>query len=157
MLKYVDTQVVFREIPNEITLAINISNCPHKCKGCHSPYLQEDTGKTLDWGALNALIYINHGITCVCFMGGDASIEEINKLAQHIRSSFPHLLIAIYSGNDKVPEKLNTKYFDFIKVGHYDKEKGPLNSKTTNQSLWKLTRTKGCNIVRWENITSLFW
>ena len=29
MLKYVDSKVVFAEIPDEITLAINISNCPY--------------------------------------------------------------------------------------------------------------------------------
>ena len=55
MLKYVDTQVVFREIPNEITLAINISNCPFKCEECHSPYLREDIGKPLDIEAIDTL------------------------------------------------------------------------------------------------------
>ena len=30
MLKYVNTGIVFQEIPDEVTLAINISNCP-----CH--------------------------------------------------------------------------------------------------------------------------
>lgn len=45
MLKYVDARVVFQEIPDEITLAINISNCPCHCKGCHSQYLAEDIGK----------------------------------------------------------------------------------------------------------------
>lgn len=47
MLKYVDARVVFQEIPDEITLAINISNCPCHCKGCHSQYLAEDIGKPL--------------------------------------------------------------------------------------------------------------
>lgn len=27
-MKYVDTKIVFQELPNEITLAINISGCP---------------------------------------------------------------------------------------------------------------------------------
>ena len=48
MLKYVDTKIVFREVPDEITLCINISNCPCHCKGCHSPYLAEDIGTVLD-------------------------------------------------------------------------------------------------------------
>ena len=39
MLKYVDSQITFREIPDEITLCINISNCPFRCKGCHSKEL----------------------------------------------------------------------------------------------------------------------
>ena len=44
MLKYVNTGVVFQEIPDEVTLAINISNCPCRCPGCHSHYLWEDIG-----------------------------------------------------------------------------------------------------------------
>ena len=41
MLKYVDTKVVFAEVPDEVTLAINISNCPCHCDGCHSEYLAD--------------------------------------------------------------------------------------------------------------------
>ena len=29
MLKYVDTMVTFSEVPSEITLCINVSNCPY--------------------------------------------------------------------------------------------------------------------------------
>ena len=39
MLKYVNTDIVFQEIPDEVTLAVNISNCPCRCPGCHSQYL----------------------------------------------------------------------------------------------------------------------
>ena len=42
MIKYYNAMVVFEEIPNEITLAINITNCPCHCKGCHSQFLWED-------------------------------------------------------------------------------------------------------------------
>ena len=45
MLKYVDTLVTFSEIPDEITLCINISNCPCKCPGSHSSYLAQDIGE----------------------------------------------------------------------------------------------------------------
>ena len=44
MLKYVNTDIVFQEIPDEVTLAVNISNCPCRCPGCHSEYLWEDVG-----------------------------------------------------------------------------------------------------------------
>lgn len=56
MLKYVDTKVVFRELPDEITLAINLSGCPCHCEGCHSPYLAGDVGTELDYAALEKLI-----------------------------------------------------------------------------------------------------
>ena len=53
MLKYVNTGIVFQEIPDEVTLAINISNCPCHCPGCHSHYLWEDIGLPLDTDAQN--------------------------------------------------------------------------------------------------------
>ena len=56
MLKYVDTKVVFQEVPDEITLAINISNCPCHCINCHSSYLAEDIGEPLDLQHLTNLI-----------------------------------------------------------------------------------------------------
>ena len=55
-MKYVDTKVVFSEIPDEITLAINISGCPVKCFGCHSKYLWEDVGEPLNSDSLHHLI-----------------------------------------------------------------------------------------------------
>ena len=38
-MKYIDTKIVFSEVPDEITLAINISGCPIHCADCHSKYL----------------------------------------------------------------------------------------------------------------------
>ena len=81
MLKYVDTLVTFSEIPDEITLCINISNCPCHCKGCHSSYLAEDIGEELNISTLRELINNNKGITCVSFMGGDSEPSIINILA----------------------------------------------------------------------------
>lgn len=85
MLKYVNTDVVFQEIPNETTLAINISNCPCHCEGCHSAYLAEDIGDVLTFSRLEKLIKQNEGITAVCFMGGDSNPKEINHYAGLIR------------------------------------------------------------------------
>lgn len=85
MLKYVNTDVVFQEIPNETTLAINISNCPCHCKGCHSAYLAEDIGEILTFSRLEKLIKQHEGITAVCFMGGDNDPKEINHYAELIK------------------------------------------------------------------------
>ena len=46
-MKYYNYDVVFQEIPDETTLAINISNCPCRCPGCHSKFLWEDVGVEL--------------------------------------------------------------------------------------------------------------
>ena len=85
MLKYVDTLVSFSEVPDEISLCINISNCPHNCPGCHSSYLAQDIGEELTLDKLSELIFNNKGISCVCFMGGDADPTYINRLAFSVK------------------------------------------------------------------------
>ena len=57
--KYLDTQVVFQEFPDEITLAINITNCPCHCPGCHSKELAEDIGDILDEPTIDKMIAEN--------------------------------------------------------------------------------------------------
>ena len=89
MLKYVNTEITFLEVPDEITLCINISNCPCHCKGCHSSYLAEDIGTILDSFELESLIKKNNGITCIAFMGGDSNPSEIDALAQFIKIYYP--------------------------------------------------------------------
>ena len=85
MLKYTGFDIVFQEIPDEVTLAVNISNCPHRCPGCHSPYLWEDTGEPLTAAVLaDWLTHYSREITCICFMGGDASPDEVAGLARWI-------------------------------------------------------------------------
>ena len=56
MLKYFDKAIVFQEIPDEVSLAINITNCPHRCKNCHSPYLRENIGTELTYEELDLLL-----------------------------------------------------------------------------------------------------
>ena len=49
MLKYSNYEITFAEIPDEISLCINLTNCPHRCVGCHSPWLQKDNGTPLTY------------------------------------------------------------------------------------------------------------
>ena len=161
MLKYVDTKVTFSEVPDEISLCINISNCPCHCKGCHSTYLAEDIGKPLIYketyndetvincNPLSELIEANKGITCVCLMGGDSNPEYINILGKTIKCH--KLKSAWYSGKQELSKDINIEFFDFIKLGPYIEELGPLNSRTTNQRFYKVSDGE---LV---NITSKFW
>nr|DAJ95043.1 MAG TPA: anaerobic ribonucleoside-triphosphate reductase activating protein [Crassvirales sp.] len=151
MLKYVDTKVVFAEVPDEITLAINISNCPCQCKGCHSSYLAQDTGEPLDLQHLTDLIDSNKGISCVCIMGGDANPSEVDDIAQDIKEYYPELKVGWYSGRQELDGNIELGNFDYIKLGPYIEEFGPLNSKTTNQRFYKVN---GKELI---NITSRFW
>ena len=161
MLKYVDTKVTFSEVPDEISLCINISNCLCHCKNCHSPYLAEDIGEPLIYkdthnnrtvincNPLSELIEANKGITCVCLMGGDSNPEYINILGKTIKCH--KLKSAWYSGRQELSKDINLEFFDFIKLGPYIEELGPLNSKTTNQRFYKV------NEKELIDITNLFW
>ena len=150
MLKYVDTKVTFAEVPNEISLCINISNCPCACKGCHSSYLAEDIGNELNDDSIKELINNNKGITCICFMGGDSNPLEVDALAHFIKINYP-IKTAWYSGRQELSKEINLNNFNFIKLGPYIEDLGPLNSKTTNQRFYKIEEGKLIDI------TNLFW
>ena len=79
-LKYISYAIIFQEVPNEITLAFNISGCPHHCEGCHSQYLWDYEGDNLlPINMINVINKYKNYITCVCFMGGDQNIEELTE------------------------------------------------------------------------------
>lgn len=139
MLKFVDTLVSFQEVPDEITLCINISNCPCHCEGCHSPYLAEDIGTELTWNELEKLIKNNAGISCVCFMGGDSCPDYIEQLALFIKyQSWYPLKVAWYSGKSSIPNDLDISLFNYIKIGPYIPKLGGLDKETTNQIMYKV-------------------
>lgn len=154
MLKYVDTLVSFQEVPDEISLCINISNCPCKCEGCHSSYLAENIGEYLTLECLGELVLNNKGITCIAFLGGDSDPKEIDDLAKWIRVFHPTLKVAWYSGRQEISDYINLKNFDYIKVGPYIEEKGALSSRTTNQVMYKLDHLNEDLIT---DITYKFW
>ena len=152
MLKYVDYNIVFQEIPGETTLAVNISNCPNYCIDCHSPELREDIGTILDETELNKL-YKRYGglITCICFMGGDSSPERVEELAMYVgKLSGGGIKTAWYSGNNMFPESCTPKSFNYIKLGEYIRERGGLNSPSTNQRMYQIEQGE------FRDITHLF-
>lgn len=155
-MKYVpeDTSVTFSEIPDEISLCINISGCPCNCPGCHSQYLSKDIGEVLDEKAADALIKTHSGVSCICFMGGDGWRRELNHLISHVRKVHPHLKIAWYSGRSVISPDINIKNLDYVKVGPYMIEKGPLNKETTNQRLYYIDHTSHDKLI---DITYKFW
>lgn len=137
MLKYLDTKVTFAEVPDEVTLCINITGCKNNCKGCHSPYLAEDIGKELTIERLTELATTNEGITTICFMGGDSDTERINRLAKWVQDELD-LKVAWYSGRDELSEYIDISNFDIVKLGRYDEKLGPLNCPTTNQRFYRI-------------------
>lgn len=153
-MKFVDTKVVFRELPNEITLAINISGCPCACHGCHSSYLAQDIGTPLSWGVLSNLIQQNIGITAISLMGGDADPSTINQLARYVKSYF-NIKVGWYSGRQALSDKIDLQYFDYIKLGPWLENRGPLNNRNTNQRLYSVEHLADRSMLH--DITSMFW
>lgn len=153
MLKYVNKGVVFQEIPDEVTLSVNISRCPCRCPGCHSKYLWGDIGEPLTPDVLDEFV-ATYGadITCVCFMGGDAEPSSVNELACYLHATHPQLKVAWYSGRSRVPRSIHKVDFDYIKTGPYIAHLGALKERTTNQRLYK-RQPDGS----FTDITSRFW
>ncbi|MDR0427990.1 MAG: anaerobic ribonucleoside-triphosphate reductase activating protein [Dysgonamonadaceae bacterium] len=144
MLRLANYDIVFQEIPGETTLALNLSNCPNCCKGCHSPHLMEDKGEVLNEKTLSGLLEkYGQAVTCICFMGGDASPQEINHLADFIRQRTQNKLkTAWYSGKQHFPKECFLRNFDYLKLGPYIEELGGLTSSETNQRFYRIANGK---------------
>jgi anaerobic ribonucleoside-triphosphate reductase activating protein len=140
MLRFFNYDIVFQEVPGEVTLAINLSNCPNRCKGCHSPYLMEDVGMALDRNALDGMLEkYGDAITCVCFMGGDAAPEEVGELAGYVRrKTGGRLKTGWYSGRPALSQDCSIERFDYIKLGPYIEHLGGLDAATTNQRFYRV-------------------
>ncbi|MBR1446622.1 MAG: anaerobic ribonucleoside-triphosphate reductase activating protein [Alloprevotella sp.] len=152
MLKYVNHDIVFQEYPDEVTLAINLSLCPNFCPGCHSPQLSGDIGDELTELRLFSLLADYEGeVTCVGLMGGDNDTAEVERLLLAAKREFPGLRTGWYSGRKELPEGIRLEAFDYIKIGPYVAECGPLTARTTNQRLYRVKDYK------LQDITSRFW
>lgn len=156
MLKYVDVKVVFSEVPNEITLAINLSNCPCHCINCHSSYLSKDIGEILTVTRIRKLLKSNKGVTTICFMGGDNDPKLVNHYAKFIKNNIISIKTAWYSGKQELSKEIDLCNFDFIKLGPYKEEFGPLSSKDTNQRFYKVVHTS-TGINKLIDLTHKFW
>ena len=162
MLLLASYDIVFQEVPGEVTLALNLSGCPNLCPGCHSPHLREQTGEPLDDELLDGLLTRYGGsVTCVAFMGGDGEPAEVNRLAARVRSYITSAepvsevqttsksadntpkKVAWYSGRGELSPEVSLDNLDFVKLGPYDPERGGLDSTGTNQRFWRVEGPAG--------------
>ena len=142
------TSVVLEEIPDRVSLAVEISNCRGNCVGCHSPFLRKNIGRELTTEVIDQLVAEHFGVNCFLFLGEGRDPEALLDLAVHVRSL--GLEVAVYSGRDTV-EDIFWNYFDYIKLGPYRPECGPLNHPTTNQRLYRVENARPVDI------TARFW
>ena len=158
MLKYVNTAIVFSEVPDEITLAVEISGCPIHCPACHSKHLWEDIGTEITYEELDKMLN-TPAITCICFMGGDQDLDNLEKIFEYCYNKNKLLRIAWYSGREQIPKHKCINYLDYIKIGPYKEEYGPINQKTTNQRMIAFNHPRGGVCADWYemDITYKFW
>lgn len=159
MVKFYNAVVTFSEIPEEVTLCIELTNCKIHCDGCHSPHLWEDVGEVLTNEVLKSLIEQNDGITCVCFMGGDSNKEDVESLLWWIKDN-TKLKTGWYRGIDDLNSPTLFQFIDYYKIGSYKKELGGLDKKTTNQRMYKVTVDNSYNkktLYKFKDITYKFW
>ena len=132
-LKYISTCIALQEVPDEISLIINVSGCPHHCEGCHSQYLWEYKGNYLLDDIASIIKERGEYITCVCIMGGDYNIVELNTVLTFIKNK--GYKTCVYLGCNYIPNSLIE--VDYLKIGSFKKSLGGLDKITTNQRFYK--------------------
>jgi len=150
MLKYLYCKELFAEIPSEITLGVSLTGCTIRCKGCHSRELWEDKGTPLNVETLCGLLNQHQGITCLLLLGGESDIDALTELFMYAHK---RVKTAWYCGLDRLPKQHQgiTQYLDFLKLGRFEIEYGPLNDPNTNQKFYKVVNGK------LYECTNLFW
>jgi len=138
--------ILFQEVPNEISLAFYVCGCPLQCKGCHSPQLWTDkNGQPLTLNLYHQLLDRYRGyVSCVLFMGGEWHLNELIHFLEIAGKK--NYKTALYTGLEKIPPQLQT-HLDFVKLGPWRQDLGGLSSVTTNQVFLDLKRNKILNYL----------
>ncbi len=142
MLKFTAEQIVFQEVPGEVSLAFTISGCPLGCKGCHSSdSWNSNNGITLTPDYFCQQLQRYRGlISCVLFLGGEWQPAALLELLQIARTA--KLNTCLYTGLDDIAANLKAE-LSYLKTGRWQAELGGLDSPATNQRFIDL-RTGNC-------------
>ncbi len=148
-LKFTVEQIVWQEVPGEVSLAFLFSGCPLRCKGCHSADTwKEGIGTELTGDYLKGRLKCYRGlISCVLFMGGEWQPEALQKMLAIVAQE--GLKTCLYTGLER--EELEAvsdgilPYLTYLKTGRWQIELGGLESPTTNQKFIDLRTGKVLN------------
>jgi anaerobic ribonucleoside-triphosphate reductase activating protein len=122
--------IVFQEVPDEVSLCIVVCGCQLHCDGCHSPHTWKH-GKRFGIDDLTKLLKKYEGsITCLCFMGGEWNKTELITMLG-LAHQF-NLKTCLYTGEDIITKDI-TDNLDYLKTGRWINGLGGLNSPQTNQ------------------------
>ena len=153
MLFYTDFCVTHGEVPGESTLCIYISGCQYHCKDCHNPELQRaNYGEILSERYYTMLDLYGSQITCICFLGeGESTPKTQKELTSYVAINKKRgYKSCLYSGKDTGFEEWMV-IFDYVKLGSFQRDLGPLTSPTTNQRMLQKTETG------YKDVTFRFW
>ncbi|MDX1705920.1 anaerobic ribonucleoside-triphosphate reductase activating protein [Pseudidiomarina sp.] len=131
-LRYSAEQVVFQEVPGQVSLAYTITGCPVGCKGCHSvDSWPVGSGQSLTPEYLaSRLQQYRKLISCVLFLGGEWQPQALIELLKLSREHGLHT--CLYTGYDDVSLAIRQQ-LTFLKTGPWVEALGGLTSPTTNQ------------------------
>lgn len=133
-MRYYTKDVVFQEVPDEISLSYSICGCPLNCSGCswkNGLHINSKENELTDLEFENDLIKYKNLASCVLFLGGEWDKDIVNKLNKALKYGYKTCL---YTGLElsELDKELVSK-LNYVKTGRYVKELGGLSSATTNQ------------------------
>lgn len=133
-MRYHRCDIVFQEVPGEISLSLSISGCPIRCSGCHSPELwPARNGSPLGPTELTRLLDRYEGlVTNVLFLGGEWHRDLLISLLRQARAR--GLRTALYTGLHEKEVNIDLKrHLTYLKSGPWVAARGGLADPGTNQ------------------------
>lgn len=127
-LRFSVEQIVWQEVPNEVSLAFLFSGCPLRCQGCHSAdSWKAGQGTVLTESHLAGRLQRYRGlISCVLFMGGEWVPGELRRMLEVVVRA--GLRTCLYTGLER--EELEAVSADiiphltYLKTGRWRAELG---------------------------------
>ena len=137
-------QVVFQEVPDEVSLAFTVSGCPLRCEGCHSQDTwPKHSGQPMSNQQFSNYLALYRGlVTCVLFFGGEWSPDALIEKLKIARKN--GLKTCLYSGFESLPKRI-TRHLTYLKTGPWLSERGGLNAVGTNQTFIEVKTGKNLN------------
>ncbi|HET9239679.1 MAG TPA: anaerobic ribonucleoside-triphosphate reductase activating protein [Oligoflexus sp.] len=136
-MRYAFADVVFQEVPDEISLLFFICGCPHRCPGCHSASLwNAEQGDSLSLDVYGEWLDRYAGlVTCILFFGGEWWPEQLALLLKTAQGR--GFKTCLYTGLERVSPEIQT-HLDYLKTGPWNPRLGGLDQPGTNQRFLRL-------------------
>lgn len=131
-MKYNGWHITMNEMPGWIALAYSITECPLRCKSCHSPELQTSVGHTLSTDVIIGHLKQYPQVDGIILMGHGSSFDDLPGIVDVVRAH--NKMICVYTGLVSIPDDVY-ELLDYIKIGPYVESRGGLNSPHTNQRM----------------------